>query len=188
MFVNFYYSIVICQFNLSIIYFVRNKYSLACWLAGWLLYLTYLLTHSLTHSLSPSLPPSLTHSLTYLSAEDHIGHLFVVDIKFNEEKANEKNLLFNKIYNPTFEKVLPASQRSTFHLLDAMRLKDKGLLNSFKTTAKIHSTTEKEYLISLPHMHFLVKRCNWLVTRIYSDYNFEQSKFKKAFVVMNYVS
>ena len=124
-----------------------------------------------------------------MSAEDHIGHLFVVDIKFNEEKANEKNLLFNKIYTPTFEKkVLPASQRSTFHLLDAMRLNDKGLLNSFKTTAKIHSTMEKEYLISLPHMHFLVKRCNWLVTRIYSDYNFEQSKFKKAFVVMNYVS
>ena len=162
-------------------------------LAGWLASLLNLLTDSLAHSLplslSPSLPPSLTHSLTYLSAEDHIGHLFVVDIKFNEEKANEKNLLFNKIYTPTFEKkVLPASQRSTFHLLDAMRLNDKGLLNSFKTTAKIHSTMEKEYLISLPHMHFLVKRCNWLVTRIYSDYNFEQSKFKKAFVVMNYVS
>ena len=32
-----------------------------------------------------------------LSAEDDISHLFVVDIKFNEKKANEKYLLFNKI-------------------------------------------------------------------------------------------
>ena len=49
---------------------------------------------------------------------------------------------------------------------------------------------EKKYFVPLysKHIHFLLKRCNWLVTRIYSYYTFEQSKFKKDFVVMNQVS
>ena len=40
-----------------------------------------------------------------LDAVDHnhaIGHLFTVDIKFNE--INEKTLLFYEIYPPVFEK------------------------------------------------------------------------------------
>ena len=32
---------------------------------------------------------------------------------------------------------------------------------------------------------FLIKRAGWLVTNIYERYTFEQSKFKKDFVVMN---
>ena len=39
-----------------------------------------------------------------LSIEGNIGNLFVVDIKFNEEAADEKTLLFNEIYTPLFEK------------------------------------------------------------------------------------
>ena len=39
-----------------------------------------------------------------LSIEDNIGNLFVVDIKFNEEAADEKTLLFNEICTPLFEK------------------------------------------------------------------------------------
>ena len=42
--------------------------------------------------------------------EDKIGHLFLVDIEFSEQKASEKHLLFNQIYTPIFEKkkVLPS--------------------------------------------------------------------------------
>ena len=99
-----------------------------------------------------------------LSAEDDICHLFVIDIKFNEERANEKNLLFNEIYTPIFDKkkILPAIECSTFQLLGAMRLNDEGLLNSFKTTTKTHLTMEKKYFVPLyaEHIHFLVKKCN----------------------------
>ena len=34
-------------------------------------------------------------------------------------------------------------------------------------------------------LHFLITRAGWLVTYIYAHYTFEQSKFKKDFVVMN---
>ena len=36
--------------------------------------------------------------------EDKIGHLFVVDIKFETKNASEKQLFFNEIYSPIFEK------------------------------------------------------------------------------------
>ena len=31
------------------------------------------------------------------------------------------------------------------------------------------------------HLHFLIKRARWIVTKIYAHYTFEQSKFKKRF-------
>ena len=37
------------------------------------------------------------------------------------------------------------------------------------------------------HLHFLITRTGWLVTKIYAHYTFEQSKFNKDFVVMNQV-
>ena len=51
--------------------------------------------------------------LDRVSHEDHIGHLFVVDIKF--QNINEKTLLFNEIYPPIFEKNkrMEPSERST---------------------------------------------------------------------------
>ena len=39
-----------------------------------------------------------------ISPEDKIGHLFIIDIKLNEKNADEKNLLFNEIYTPIFQK------------------------------------------------------------------------------------
>ena len=74
-----------------------------------------------------------------------------------------------------------------FQLLDAMRLNCKGTLDSCKTTAKTHSTMEKEVFIPLyaKHLYFLVTRYGWQMTRIYAHYIFEQSKFKNDFVIMN---
>ena len=40
--------------------------------------------------------------LNEISHEDAIGHLFIVDIKFDE--INEKTLSFNEVYPPIFEK------------------------------------------------------------------------------------
>ena len=38
-----------------------------------------------------------------LIIQGKIGHLFVVDIEFDEKNADEKQLFFNKIYTPIFE-------------------------------------------------------------------------------------
>ena len=127
-----------------------------------------------------------------ISNKDKTGHLFVVDLMFDFKRSTARQLLFNEIYTPVFEKkkILPPSKRSAFQLLDAMRVNDMGVLNAFKATAKTHSTMDKKIFIPLyaEHLHFLVKRCGWLVTKIYSHFTFEQAMFKKQSVIMKQVS
>ena len=51
--------------------------------------------------------PSIRERCLLLSGFSHldpIGHLFVVDTEFNFERATEKELFFNEIYTPLFEK------------------------------------------------------------------------------------
>ena len=126
--------------------------------------------------------------LDCISHEDKVGHLFVVDIKFHDK--NQKTMLFNEIYTPIFEKnkVIQAQHRSVLHLISFIsRNKEKDLVRTFKANAKTHSTLEEKKIIPLyaEHIHFLVKRAGWLITKIYQHFTFEQSKFKKDFVVMN---
>ena len=85
---------------------------------------------------------------------------------------------------------MSANERSVFQLLDAMRLNDKGLVNSYKTTAKTHATMDKKFNIPLyaDHLHFLLSKCGWRVRNVRAHYTSEQSKFKNYFVIMNQVS
>ena len=126
-----------------------------------------------------------------ISDEESISHLFTVDIEFDRENSVEKTLLFNEIYKHFFEKknVLSPNKWSVFQLLVAMRLNDKGTLNLYKTTAKTHSTMDKKFLIPLyaEHLHFLLIKCCWCISKIYAHYTFEQSKFKRDVLVMNQV-
>ena len=50
--------------------------------------------------------------------DNKMGHLFVVNIKFDKNKAREREFLFNEIYLPIFEKnkVLDPSERKFFNL------------------------------------------------------------------------
>ena len=79
--------------------------------------------------------------LSRISHLDSIGHLLVVDIEFDAERATEKELFFKEFYTPLFEKqkVSPARDRSAYQLFDAIRLKDNSVLNNCKCTAKTHS-------------------------------------------------
>ena len=67
------------------------------------------------------------------------------------------------------------------------RNEDKDKINPFPYTSKTHSTLKKKKFIPLyaEDLHFLMKRAAWLVTHIYEHYTFEQSKFKKDFIVRN---
>ena len=124
--------------------------------------------------------------------EDKLGHLFVVDIHFHQKNASKKQLFFNKIYSPIFEKkkIFSANERSLFQLLDAMRLNDKEKIDFFKTTTETHKTMDEKIAIRLhaERLHFLLTKFGWKVTKIRSHYTFEQKKFKKDFAIMNQVS
>ena len=104
-----------------------------------------------------------------ISDNDKIGHLFIVDIEFDYKNATEKQLFFNEIYTPIFEKnkVLSASERSVFQFLDAMWLNDKGVMNSYKTTVKTHATMDGKITIPLyaKHLHLLISKCGRQVSK-----------------------
>ena len=88
------------------------------------------------------------------------------------------------------KKVLSANERPAFQLFDAGSLCDKGVINSYKNTAKTHATTDKKIAIQFyaEHFHLLISRCGWRVTKIRAHYTLEQSKYKKEFIAMNEVS
>ena len=95
-----------------------------------------------------------------ISDEDKIGHLFIVDIIFHDDRATEKHYLSKEIYTPTFEKkkVLPPSERSVFQLLKTMRLNGKGILNSHKTTAKAYSMKKKTLFLCMQNTFIFLSK------------------------------
>ena len=109
-----------------------------------------------------------------------------------KKNATEKQIFFNEIYTPIYEKEkkLSKNERSVFQLLDAMRLNYKGLLNSYKTLSKTNATMDKKFHSPLyaEHLHFLLSKCGQRVRNVLAHYTFEQLKFKKDFVIMNHVS
>ena len=68
-----------------------------------------------------------------------------------------------------------------------VRNEEKDTINSFRYSSKTHSTLQcKKYIpLYAEHLYFLIKRAGWLVTHVYEHFTFEQSKFKKDFIVMN---
>ena len=126
--------------------------------------------------------------LDKISHENTIGHLFIVNIKFHDN--NPKTLLFNEIYPPIFEKNTKVEpfEKSTLQLMSILRRsEEKETLKSFPYHSKTHSTLKDKKFTPLyaEDLYFLIKRAGSLVTHIYKHYTFEQSTFKKDFVVMN---
>ena len=64
-----------------------------------------------------------------------------------------------------------------------MRLNDKRTFNYFKTTTKTHITMDQRNAFPPygEHLHFLLTRCGWKLTKIKGHRTFEQKKFKNGF-------
>ena len=122
------------------------------------------------------------------SLEDKIGHLYVVDIKFDHENATEKQIAYNEIYPPIVEKqkTIDPCEKSVYQLLDNYRESKHGR-SSYRVTAKAHSTmlSKKCIPLYLEDLGFAIKRCGWVVTKIHAHLTFDQSPFKKNFILMN---
>ena len=124
-----------------------------------------------------------------VSLEDQIGHLFVVDIEFDSANASPRQFLYNEIFPPIIEKkkIMEANERSLYQLLELFSKNEHNKPRSYVCTAKSHATLLPKTFIPLyvEDLRFLVKRAGWKVTKLYSQFTFEQDTFKKDFVLMN---
>ena len=127
--------------------------------------------------------------LETVDLEDKIGHLFVVDIEFDIENADERKMLYNEIFPPIIEKekILEANERSLFQLLELYQVTEDGKPKAYRCTAKSHATLfpKKCIPLYLEDLRFLIKRAGWVVTKLYAHFTFEQDTIKKDFVLMN---
>ena len=127
--------------------------------------------------------------LETVDLENKIGHLFVVDIEFDIENADERKMLYNEIFPPIIEKekIFEANERSLFQLLELYQVTKDGKPKAYRCTAKSHATLfpKKCILLYLEDLRFLIKRAGWVVTKLYAHFTFEQDTIKKDFVLMN---
>ena len=100
--------------------------------------------------------------------------------------------MYNEIIPPIIEKqkILEANERSVYQQLDLFSKTNKDKPKSYHCTAKSHAALfPKKFIpLYLEDVKFLITRCCWKVTKIYSHYTFEQSRFKREFVLMNQIS
>ena len=73
--------------------------------------------------------------LQNVSLNDQIGHLYVVDIKFDHTKATEKQIVYNEIYPPIIEKqkIIDPCERSVYHFLQQNSATEKGNRRTYRT-------------------------------------------------------
>ena len=83
--------------------------------------------------------------------DDPIGHLFVVDIEFNQKNKTKKEFLYNEILPPIIEKqkVLDSNKRSVYELLELFDETTENKPKSFRCTAKSHATMFPKKFIPL---------------------------------------
>ena len=117
------------------------------------------------------------------------GHLFLVDIEFDHEKASPRKIMYNKIFPPVVEKkkILEANERSVFQLFELYSETEKQNPKSYKLSAQSQATLfPKKYIpLYLEELKFLIVRCGWKVTKLYRHFFFEQKRFKRDFILMN---
>ena len=126
--------------------------------------------------------------LESVTLEDKIGHLYIVDIKFDYKNATKQQIVYNEIYPPSVEKqkTIDPCEKSIYQLLDNYREGERGPL-SYRVTAKTHSKMlPKKFIpLYLEDLAFVIKRYGWVVTKIHAHLTFDQAPFKKKFILMN---
>ena len=80
--------------------------------------------------------------LETVDLDDKIGHLCVVDIRFDYKRVSNRVLMYNEIFPPVIEKkkILDANEGSVFQLCELYLENKDGKPKSYKTGAKSHWT------------------------------------------------
>ena len=92
--------------------------------------------------------------------DDSSGHLFVVDIIFDYEKATPKQRTYNEIYPSIIgkQKIIDVSERSLYQLIEQYNETDNRKPRSYCATKKAHGTLFKKMLqlLYLEQLSFLI--------------------------------
>ena len=80
--------------------------------------------------------------LEKVTLDDKTRHLFIVDIEFDYENVDAKQIMYNEIYPPVIDKQtkLDANERLIFQLYDLYSETTEKAPKSYKTTKKSHTT------------------------------------------------
>ena len=121
--------------------------------------------------------------LERVDLNDPIGqHLFVVNISFNYEKAMPRQRVYDEIYLSIIEKqkVIDVAERSVYQLMEQYTENGDIKPKSYCSTKTVHATLfqKRFHPLYLEHLSFLINRAGWKVTKLYSQYSFEQVCFK----------
>ena len=82
---------------------------------------------------------------------DKIGHLVVVDIEFDKERATEREYMYNKILPPIIvkQKILEANEQSVCQLLELFCKTSDSKPKSYRCMTKSHTTIFPKKFIPL---------------------------------------
>ena len=97
--------------------------------------------------------------------------------------------MYNEILTLIIEKqkILEANEQSVYQLLRLFDKTSDDKPKSYRCAKKSHATMfpTKFILLYLEDLNFLITRCSWRVTKLYSHYTFKLARFKREFVLMN---
>ena len=100
--------------------------------------------------------------LERVDLNDPVGHLFVVDISFDHEKATPRQCIYNEIYPSIIEKqkIIDVVEKSVYQLMEQYTKSGDGKPKSYCATKKVHTTLlQKRFqLFYLEHLSFLINR------------------------------
>ena len=107
--------------------------------------------------------------------------IFVVDIQFDacdDTKKKMYNEIFPCVFDPKSK--VPVSNRSVYQLL-------RGDILKFKSSEKINATllAKKRHPMFIDHIHFLITRGCWKVSKLHECDTFEQEPYKKEYILEN---
>ena len=100
--------------------------------------------------------------LERIDLNDPVGHLFVVDISFDYEKATPRQHIYNEIYPSIIEKqkIIDVAERSVYQLMEQYTESRDGKPKSYCATKKAHATLFQKRFQPLYLEHFLQRDSN----------------------------
>ena len=146
---------------------------------------------TLTGCIEEKEPPSWSDFhilLETVDLDDSIGHLLLLIYFLMKKTVPKSNCSTMKLFHQSLkkQKTLDVNERSAYQLLELFD-KNKDKPKSYRCSSKSHATLfpKNFILFYLEDLRFLIKRCGWKVTKIYTHFTFEQSRFKRDFVLNN---
>ena len=98
--------------------------------------------------------------LEKVSLNDQIGHIYVVDIKFDHKNASENQIVYNEIYLPIAEKQknIDPCERSVYQLIKTKKSSPQTDKATKKAYATLFEKKNSSYVISTKCFKFCIKR------------------------------